>query len=122
MMEFADLFKDELGLLKGIQANVTVDEPASLHFHKPRPVPLALTEKVEQQLDKQVEEGEVIPVDKSKWAAPIVVVHKKDGGIRICGDFKISINPFWTPRYILCPHQRKCLAYWRMENHTQSLI
>ena len=25
---------------------------------------------------------------------PIVVVHKKDSGIRICGDFKVSINPY----------------------------
>ena len=48
MTEVADVFKDELGLLKGIQANVTVDEPASPRFHKPRPVPFALKEKVEQ--------------------------------------------------------------------------
>ena len=54
------------GLLKGIQANVTVDEPASPHFHKPRPVQFALKEKIEQQLDKQVEEGELIPVDKKR--------------------------------------------------------
>ena len=77
IMEFADVFKDELELLKGIQANVTVDEPASPRFHKPQPVPFTLKEKVEQQLDKQVEEGELIPVDKSEWAAPIVAVHKK---------------------------------------------
>ena len=38
-------------------------------------------------------EGELVPVDRSDWATPIVVVHKKDGGIRICGDFKVSINP-----------------------------
>ena len=98
MTEFADVFKDELGLLKGIQANVTVDEPASPRFHKPRPVPFALKEKIEQQLDKQVEEGELIPIDKSEWAAPIVVVYKKDGRIRICGDFKTSINPFLHPQ------------------------
>ena len=98
MIEFADVFKDELGLLKGIQANVTVDEAAPPRFCKPRPVPFALKEKVEQQLDKQVEAGELIPVDKSEWAAPVVVVYKKDGGIRICGDFKVSINPFLHPQ------------------------
>ena len=43
---------------------------------------------------EQVKEEELIPINKSEWAAPILVVRKKDGGIRICGDFKVSINPF----------------------------
>ena len=94
MTEFADVFRDELGILKGIEATITVDESAPPRFHKPRHVPFALKEKVEEQLDKQVKEGELVPVAKSEWAAPIVVVHKKDGGIRICGDFKVSINPY----------------------------
>ena len=38
-------------------------------------------------------QGELVPVERAEWAAPIVVVHKKDGGIRICRDFKVSINP-----------------------------
>ena len=83
MTEFAEVFKEELELLKGIQASVTVDEAAPPRFHKPRPVPFALRDKVKEQLDKQVAEGELIPIDKSEWAAPIVVVHKKDGGISI---------------------------------------
>ena len=32
-------------------------------------------------------------MDRSNWATQIVVVHKKDGGIRMCSDFKVSINP-----------------------------
>ena len=36
----------------------------------------------------------MIPVDKSDWVTPIVVVCKKDSRIWICGDFKVSINPF----------------------------
>ena len=53
MTEFADVFKDELGILKGIEAAITVQEFAPPQFRKPRPVPFALRDKVEKQLDKQ---------------------------------------------------------------------
>ena len=110
MMEFSDVFKDELGILKGIEATVTVQESATPHFHKPRLVPFALKEKVEQQLDKQAEEGELIPIDKSEWEAPTVVVRKKDGEIRICGDFKVSINLFLHPEIYPLPTPEEILA------------
>ena len=93
MEEFAEVFQDELGVLRGIEATVAINESAIPRFHKARPVPFALKEKVERQLQQQVQEGELVPVDRSDWATSIVVVHKKDGGIRICGDFKVSINP-----------------------------
>ncbi|XP_075730815.1 uncharacterized protein LOC142774303 [Rhipicephalus microplus] len=35
-------------------------------------------------------------VKTAKWAAPIVPVTKKDGRIRICGDFGVTINPVET--------------------------
>ena len=83
-----------------------MDESAFPRFHKPTPIPFALRKKVEQQLQKQVSDGELIPVDKSEWATTIVVVHKKDGEIWICGNFKVSMNsvikaqvyPLLTPK------------------------
>ena len=41
-------------------------------------------------------------MDLIEWTAPIVMVTKKDGGIRICADFKMMINPhLYTQTYPL---------------------
>ena len=66
-------------------------------------MPFAVKEKVERTLRAQVAEGELIPVETSEWAAPIVVVHKQDGDIRICGDFKLTVNPVICPQVYPLP-------------------
>ena len=95
--EYSEVFKDQLGILRGIEASVSVEPHATPKFHRPRPVPFAIRDKLEETLRTQVAEGELIPVERSEWAAPIVVVHKRDGGLRVCGDFKVTINP------VICP-------------------
>ena len=59
---------------------------------KARPVPYSLKAKVEAELNRLLEHGITEPVRFADWAASIVPVLKRDGSIRICGDYKVTTN------------------------------
>ena len=62
-------------------------------FCKPRPVPYALRPAVDSEIDSLLKLDVLSPVDHSDLATPIVVIPKKDNSVRICGDFKVTLNP-----------------------------
>ena len=69
---------------------------------KPRPLPYA-TRKKEEKLQR-VEQDQVIePVEYSDWAAPIVPVVKPSGQVRICGDYKVTVNKASKPEQYPIP-------------------
>ena len=90
--KYPDVFKDDLGTVKGLKAKIHVDPKATPLYHKARSVPLALREKIETELDRLQAQGIIEPVQFSEWAAPIVPVIKSDGSVRICGDYKVTVN------------------------------
>ncbi|XP_063372178.1 zinc finger protein 771-like [Cydia amplana] len=40
-----------------------------------------------------LEAGVIRPVSRSDWATPLVIARKADGGIRLCADYKVTLNP-----------------------------
>ncbi|KAK0156517.1 hypothetical protein N1851_000186 [Merluccius polli] len=87
-----DVFKEELGMLKGMKATIRVSAEACPKFYRPRSVPYAMRAKVEEELERLLRENIIEPVKYAEWAAPIVPVLKPDGSIRICGDYKLTVN------------------------------
>ena len=86
------LFRDELGTLQGTTATIHVPPQSQPKFYKARPLPYALKEKVEKELERLQAAGVISPIQFSDWAAPIVPVVKTDGNIRICGDYSVTVN------------------------------
>ena len=59
-------------------------------------MPFAMKDIVGQKLDRLEEQGALKKVEFSEWVAPIVTVPKKEGQIRVCGDYKVTINQALT--------------------------
>ena len=87
-----DVFEG-LGELKGHKPKIFVDPDAQPRYCKARSVPYALREKVDRELDRLQSEGIIEPVQFADWAAPVVPVLKQDKkSLRLCGDFKLTVN------------------------------
>ena len=86
------LFDRGYGHLKQFKASIKLKDHAQPIFQKARPVPYALKGKVEQELQRLEEDNIIYRVNQSEWAAPVVLVPKKDGSLRVCGDYKTTVN------------------------------
>ncbi|EPB67030.1 reverse transcriptase [Ancylostoma ceylanicum] len=94
LQENKELFSAGLGKCTSTKAVLKFreDKPHP-KFFRARPVPIALRPKVEAKLEELVRNGTLVRVDHSEWGTPLVVVPKPGGKIRLCGDYKVTINP-----------------------------
>lgn len=92
MKEYEDVF---IGTGRYLMKEIEVEMKENVKpiFMKPRPVAYSLKVKVENEIDRLVNEGIISKVENSDWGTPLVPVSKEDGSIRLCGDYKVTINP-----------------------------
>ncbi|XP_021345514.1 uncharacterized protein K02A2.6-like [Mizuhopecten yessoensis] len=96
------VFNEDLGTVKGLTASLRLKEDAIPKFFKPSSVPFALKDNIGEELDRLEKAGIFEKVESSDWGTPIVPVLKHDGSVRICGDYKVTINSFFdVPEYPL---------------------
>ena len=92
LQKHSKVFSEQLGCFNGPPVHLYLDEKVKPKYHKPRKVPFSLKEKVDKELERLQDDGIISPVKYSKWAAPVVPVLKRDGTVRLCGDYKVTVN------------------------------
>ena len=91
--QFRHVLNTQLGHCTKVQAHIHLRTDAVPRFFKPRSLPFAYMEGVKIEIERNVAAGVLERVDTSPWATPIVPIRKSNGTFRICGDFKVTINP-----------------------------
>ncbi|KAL3205994.1 hypothetical protein MRX96_040441 [Rhipicephalus microplus] len=90
--EFAVVFDGGLGCYKGPPVKLALNPEVVPVRLKARTVPFALRQKIDAELDKLLQQGVLEPVDCAEWETPIVTPLKGNGDVRICADYKCTIN------------------------------
>ena len=91
--KFKKLFSPEPGTYDKGEMKLYLKENVKPVALKARHVPYALKEKIEREIARLESLGHLVKVEASEWATPIVPIIKSNGDIRICGDFKLTVNP-----------------------------
>ena len=89
LLQYADIFAgpgEQLGRTTKLKHTIDTGTAPPIRQHMRR-VPPAHREVVKELLS-QMKQNDVIQPSSSAWASPIVLVKKKDGGVRFCVDFR----------------------------------
>ena len=89
LAEYHDIFaldNGEMGCTEAAKHKIEVTDPKPFK-ERLRNIPSVLLEEVKEHLDHMLDVG-VIKPSKSAWCNAMVLVQKKDGGLRFCIDFQ----------------------------------
>ncbi|UYV83276.1 K02A2.6-like [Cordylochernes scorpioides] len=91
---FSNVFDtSNFGVVKSHQAHLVLEKETYLKLFKSRNVPFVMRQAIEEELNELEVNRVITKIERSDWATPIVPIMKKNGKLRICGDFKITLNP-----------------------------
>ncbi|GBM61351.1 Transposon Ty3-I Gag-Pol polyprotein [Araneus ventricosus] len=94
-----ELFCTRPGMVAAVQHRIETGDAAPIYSH-PYSLPKNKAKIVEIQVQEMLDAG-IIEQSDSSWAAPVVLVPKKDGSTRFCVDYRLLNNVTREDRYPL---------------------
>lgn len=92
--EFPDVVTSKMGECTAVPVTLETTEDLKPRFLKAREIPFAYKEEVEKMIQEMVDNGIWEKVEYCEYGTPLVTAPKPNGGLRICGDYKSTINRF----------------------------
>ncbi|XP_062704544.1 uncharacterized protein K02A2.6-like [Aedes albopictus] len=89
---FPRVFDSSVGTIRGVNATLHLKPNSKPVFMKARTIPFAIRDTVEREIKSMVDAGILEKVERSAWATPVVPVMKSADRVRLCGDYKVTIN------------------------------
>ena len=92
-----------IGHCTKVKVKLSLKENAIPIFRPKRPVAYQALNVIDNELERLRNANIITPIDYSEWAAPIVVVKKPNGTIRICADYSTGLNKQLEPNHYPIP-------------------
>ncbi|XP_064470361.1 uncharacterized protein LOC135385115 [Ornithodoros turicata] len=89
---YEDLIEEGLVRCSKVKVQLQFQAEARPKFCKAIPIPFALRAAVEKDLERQVNNGVLTPVEVSHWATPMAAVPEPNGPVRDCGDCNVTLE------------------------------
>lgn len=102
--QFAEVFSPGWGNFKGEEIVLKLNPDSKPICLPVRRVPFALREKVNNEIKRLIDNGRIEPVQQSEWGTPVVPILKSDGSVRLCGDYKLTVNKCLQVDHFPLPH------------------
>ncbi|XP_031358273.1 uncharacterized protein K02A2.6-like, partial [Photinus pyralis] len=93
--EFKRVFNNSLGCYNYKKVHLQLKENMQPVFLKARQLPLAIKKRVEDELNTLQREQVITPVETSEWGTPLVPIIKNDGSLKLCGDYRLTVNRYF---------------------------
>lgn len=106
----SSVFQSGVGKVEKHIASLDLKQNYKPKFCKARTIAYAEKERIGMELDRLESSGYIKKVNHSEWASPIVVVNKSDGGLRLCGDYKRTLNPNLDMKVYPLPNVEDCFV------------
>jgi len=115
--QFPRVFEQSVCKIPGIKCSLQLRQNSKPMFIKPREIPYAIREGVELELEELQKNGIITPVERSDWGSSLVPVPKADGKIRLCVDYKVTVNPQLTESHYPIPRIEELIQKVKKSNY-----
>ena len=132
LAKYTTLFSSTLTVIKGVRHRIKLSDDRPF-VQKAYPIPIAYKSLVQEKIEEMLTQG-IIKKEKTAYINPLLVVKKKDGGIRLCLDAR-RLNSITIPENDVPPRIDDILlnfygakyfssidftaSYWQIELHPE---